>query len=208
MRLQSFDEPSSSIKKCELRYEILKPYMKPGGIGAELGVFKGAFIDWMLLTQPSKLYIVDPWFRVAKDWTWAKGDPSTIRAFSAILEAFSEEIGSQLIEPRVEYSQDFLRSLPDDHLDWVYIDSTHGYGQTMLELEYSLAKVKSDGYIMGDDYTSDATHPHHGVYRAVNDLVEMKKITLLVDGDSRQFVARRPCTEDSSIWAKRRTTCR
>jgi hypothetical protein len=191
MRLESFDEPSSSRQKCFARYGVLKKYMKVGGVGAEIGVFKGAFIAWMMLNKPSKLYLVDPWFRSGAKWEWAKGDQSTIRAFVNILQEFKYEIEHGVIEPRLEFSQEFFRLIPDNHLDWIYIDSTHGYNQTKLEIEFSLLKVKATGFIMGDDYTSDKEHPHYGVYRAVKEFEKDQKIKLLVDGYSRQFVAQR-----------------
>lgn len=191
MRLESLDEPSSSPQKCESRYSILKHYMKPGDIGAEIGVFKGAFVEWLLLTKPSKLYLVDPWYRIGKNWHWAKGNQSTVRALSSILDAFAEEIGEGIVVPRVEFSQEFLQAIPDDHLDWVYIDSTHGYEQTRTELTYALRKVKPNGFIMGDDYTPDQNHPHHGVYRAVKEFESAGLLVLMVDGEGRQFVAQR-----------------
>lgn len=191
MRLQSTDEPSSSPAKCETRYGVLRRFMSPSAVGAEIGVFKGAFVEWLLKTKPKKLYLVDPWFRVGPEWPWAKGDRSTLRAFTAILQAFEAEIGAGLIEPRVEFSQEFFSLIGDDSLDWVYIDSTHGYNQTKLELEYSLKKVRAGGYIMGDDYTADANHPHFGVYRAVKEMEAAGRITLVVDGEHRQFVAQR-----------------
>ena len=70
----------------------------------------------------------------------------------------------------------------------MYIDSTHGYGQTTLELQLSVKKVKRGGLIMGDDYTDDSSHPHYGVYKAVNEFRQNGFIDLIVDGDCRQFV--------------------
>lgn len=192
MRLASLDEPSSSPAKCRTRLRVLGEFMKPDAVGAELGVFKGAFVDYLLSTRPSKLYLVDPWYRATAEWPWAEGDGSTVRALEAILRAFDGDIGRGVVEPRVEYSQHFLASLPDDHLDWAYIDTLHGYGQTKLELELCLRKVKPSGFILGDDYTDDVGHPHHGVYRAVKEFESAGRLELIVDGVERQFVARRP----------------
>jgi len=194
MRLESLDEPSSSPEKCRSRFGILAEFLRPGSIGAEVGVFKGAFVDYLLSTNPSKLYLVDPWYRLSPDWPWAKGDPSTVRALLGILDAFHEEISAGTVEPWVEFSQDFLASLEDDHLDWIYIDSTHGYNQTKIELELSLSKVKPTGFILGDDYTADPNHPHHGVHRVVKEYESAGRLSLVVDGTGRQFVARRTST--------------
>lgn len=94
-----------------------------------------------------------------------------------------------MIEPRVEFSQNFLVSLPDRFLDWVYIDTTHAYEQTKLELSLALKKVKVGGYIMGDDYNSHINAYHQGVYRAVQEFVDNGHFHLLVDGSEQQFCA-------------------
>lgn len=188
MRLQSFVELSSSPRRCQSRLDVLAPYLKKGTVGAELGVFKGGFLDYLLSTQPKLLYAVDPWYRIGMEWKWAMGEKSTLRALMRILDAFTEEISSGMLEPRIEFSQDFLAHIPDSSLDWVYIDTTHMYEQTLCELELSTKKVKSGGFIMGDDFISDETHMHHGVYKAVMQFVEAKRLTLLLDGTQNQFV--------------------
>lgn len=191
MRLACHDEPSSNPQKCERRYDILNRFMAREAIGAEIGVFKGAFIDWLLKSQPAKIYVVDPWYRFAPHWDWAEGNQSTFEALMAIMNEYRSEVQDKLIEPRIEYSQEFFQLIPDNHLDWVYIDSTHGYNQTKTEMEYALKKVKETGFIMGDDYYSDPDHKHHGVYRAVKEFEAQGKIRILVDGDYWQFVVQR-----------------
>jgi Methyltransferase domain len=190
MRLQTPDEPSCSYKRCARRLDVLRPFIDKGSVGAELGVFKGSFIDHLLSLEPAKLYSVDPWHRAEANWPWAKGDPSTVNALADILRVFKSEIDAGQLVPLVEYSQNFLRDLDDNALDWVYIDSTHAYDQTRLELELSCAKVRPGGAIMGDDYNDDASHRHHGVYKAVNEFVAEGRLKLVVDGEFRQFVAR------------------
>lgn len=192
MRLQSNVETSSSPEKCAARISTIAAFLKPGMQGAELGVFKGAFLDHLLTTKPKRLFAVDPWYRAGPEWEWAKGEKSTLRAFIKILDEFAEEIAGRLLEPRVEFSQQFLQSIPNQSLDWVYIDTTHRYEQTKTEIDLSLQKVRSGGLIMGDDYTSDPMHKHYGVYRAVQENVAAKRLELLVDGENRQFVTRVP----------------
>ncbi|WP_424003901.1 class I SAM-dependent methyltransferase [Haloarcula salina] len=51
----------------------------------------------------------------------------------------------------------------DGALDWVYINSTHEYEDTLAELRASADKVADDGYIAGDDY-----NVFHGVIPAVH----------------------------------------
>jgi len=189
MRLRDNDEPSSSSERCINRLNIIKGFLQPSAIGAELGVFRGAFSDYLLSTSPSKLYLVDPWYRAGREWKWAKGDQSTINALIRILEAYKPEIEKGVVEPRVEFSQEFLVNQPDRSLDWVYIDTTHKYEQTKLEILLALAKVKVGGYILGDDYSSHPDAYHKGVYLAVQEFVANGLLNLIVDGTEQQFLA-------------------
>lgn len=190
LRLQTPEEPTSSPAKCLGRMKVLREFMNPGDVGAELGVFKGSFLDHLLSTNPAKLYAVDPWYRAGPVWKWASADPSTLNALVRILETFTEEIHSGVLIPRVELSQEFLRSLPSASLDWVYIDTTHMYDQTVLELDLCRSKVKPGGVVMGDDYVSDPNHPYYDVWRAVHQYVDAGHLELIVDGVSRQFVCK------------------
>ncbi len=191
VRLHTPDEPSSTPEKCLARLEVLRPFLPQGSVGAELGVFKGSFIDHLLSTKPRKLYSVDPWYRSSQSWEWAKGDKSTLNAFKRILEVFEDEINTGTLTPLVEFSEVFLASLPDDSLDWAYIDTTHSYNQTKRELDLCCRKVKRSGFILGDDYFPNPSHKHHGVWKAMNEFVGSGQLELVVDGEASQFVARR-----------------
>lgn len=190
LRLQSVDEPSSRPEQHPQRFQVIKPFVQPGSTGAELGTFKGHFLDDLLSVNPARVYAVDPWYRKTATWPWARrGDPSTVNALATILATFKDEIDAGVLVPRVEYSTEFLASLPDATLDWVYIDTSHTHEQTRRELALCQRKVKPSGYIIGDDYQPDPAHPHYGVWRAVQESVRAGTLRLLVDGDARQFVA-------------------
>jgi hypothetical protein len=171
-----------------MRHKVLSKYIAPGSVGAELGVFKGAFIDYLLALAPKKLYLVDPWYRLHPEWSWALGDKCTINALIIILMHFKTEIHDRLIEPRIEYSHEFLTNIGEHTLDWVYIDTSHTYQQTLRELMLSCLAVKPTGYIFGDDYYDDPKHTHHGVYRAVNECQQSGLLRVKAVAD-RQFIA-------------------
>lgn len=188
LRLQSVDEPNSAPGKHPRRFEVIERFLQPGSIGAELGTFKGNFLDHLLSVGPERVYAVDPWYRHTARWPWAEGDQSTVNALATILATFKEEIEAGVLVPRVEFSTDFLSSLPDGALDWVYLDSTHGLDQTRQELALCQRKVKRSGYIIGDDYQPDPAHKHYGVWRAVQERVRAGELELVVDGQAQQFV--------------------
>lgn len=66
---------------------------------------------------------------------------------------------------------EILETFPDNYFDWVYIDSTHQFEQTLKELHIADKKVKPNGIICGHDYEPDPSHQHHGVFRAVQEFV-------------------------------------
>jgi len=49
-----------------------------------------------------------------------------------------------------------LTRMPDEHLDWAYLDTTHQYDQTATELQLLKQKVKPGGIIAGDDWRQRA----------------------------------------------------
>lgn len=162
-------------------------------MGAELGVFKGAFVDYLLSSQPSKLYLVDPWYRLAPEWSWAVGNGSTVKAYERIIHEFRPEIERGVIEPCVQFSTEFLESKPDGYFDWIYIDTDHKYESTLAELELAVRKVKSSGFIIGDDWAEDPNHRDHGTCKAVREFEQAGRLSLHLAGETQQFVASSAC---------------
>ncbi|HAI17245.1 MAG TPA: hypothetical protein DCM10_04040, partial [Xanthomarina gelatinilytica] len=74
--------------------------------------------------------------------------PSYGNHYEMVADIFSEEISSGRAELIKAYSTEFLCELQDNSLDWVYLDSNHDYEVVSAEIEISLLKVKSGGYIM------------------------------------------------------------
>jgi hypothetical protein len=139
--------------------------------------------------QPERLHLVDPWYLVGTEWAWEHGDRSTIHALNGVLQAFEGELAHGQVVLNIAYDQDFLPTLPDAYFDWIYLDTTHAYEQTKLELQLLQKKVKPSGVIAGDDWQPDPSHPHHGVYRAVQEvLAEGKYQMLYVDTHNLQWV--------------------
>ena len=69
---------------------------------------------------------------------------------------------STVCEIHVGDDLEFLAGLPDAHLDWAYLDSSHQYEHTVAELELLDAKVAADGRILGHDWIEDPERHNHG----------------------------------------------
>jgi SAM-dependent methyltransferase len=152
--------------------------VKPGTVAAELGVFTGLFAEAILQTvRPAVLHLVDPWWlaygELYPDWGayTSHGTLPTRVAHEAAVTRAEAVRGDCELHVHVSTSADWLRGLPDASLDWVYLDSTHYYRETLEELRLLRDKLRPDGTVLGDDWRPEPSDPHHGVSRAVHELV-------------------------------------
>jgi len=164
-----------------------------GGVGAELGVQKGYFSQYLLRHgQPDRLHLVDPWYLLGPSWEWAGGDRSTTRALARIIRRQGAELSAGRVVLHIQDDLDFLAELEDEVLDWAYVDTSHEYEHTVAELELLQWKVKRCGTIAGDDWREDPSHPHHGVCRAIRQFCLQTDFEVVwVDTRSRQWAIRR-----------------
>jgi hypothetical protein len=173
-------EQRNATRWAKVRFEALRPFLRPHAVAAELGVLKGDFSRLIVHElQPQRLHLVDPWYLVGTEWDWEHGDRSTVHALNGVLQAFERELANGQVVLDIAFDQDFLPTLPDAYFDWIYLDTTHAYDQTKLELQLLQRKVKPSGVIAGDDWQPDPAHPHHGVYKAVQEVVAEGKYQIL-----------------------------
>ena len=186
---------SSHISKGDhARAAILRQVIEPGGVGAECGVFKGEFSRALLEhLAPRQLYLMDPWYLMTKEWHWGEGDRSTVSALCNILRTFEDDLVSGRVLLKIDDDLKALAELPDHHLDWAYVDSTHLYAPTVKELELLRRKVRPGGIVAGHDWQPDPAHRHHGVCKAVREAVGRGSFELiLVDEPTIQWAVRLP----------------
>jgi SAM-dependent methyltransferase len=151
------------------RWRILQSAPR-GGVGAEIGVYRGDFTAQLLAHIPlSKLHLIDCWWTLGSEsyeHEWFEG-ASTHEAYDQAVQVADERcqfhIGDDL---------EILPRFPDRYFDWVYLDTSHQYEHTIKELEILRTKVKPTGLITGDDWYPDPTHELNGVYRAVNEFCD------------------------------------
>lgn len=117
--------------------------------GAEIGVASGGFSELMFEKIPNlKLLCVD---------TWAVGDDlqSNVvgqeRADQRYLTAQERLKDKDATLVRAK-SMDAVRDVPDNSLDFIYIDACHDFDYAMEDLIAWGRKVKPGGLISGDDY--------------------------------------------------------
>lgn len=111
------------------REDLLKQ-MPKNAICAEVGVAEGYFSEQILqICNPEKLYMIE----------YGKNYCENLR------KKFAAEIHKGKIEILEGDSVEMLRSLPDNILDFVYLDATHDYKHPAMELCVCKDKVQGGG---------------------------------------------------------------
>lgn len=124
------------------REHILEAFPQ-GGRVAELGADEGNFSETILsITDPDELYLIDVWG--SKEYS--------NRSVEEVKTRYADRIADGTVELLPERPEVALERFEDGVFDWVYIDTTHTYEQTLKELKIGRQKVKSDGVIAGHDY--------------------------------------------------------
>ena len=154
------------MKLINTREDFLKSYPKKLKM-AEIGVFKGDFSKKIFeICEPSELFLIDIF-----DGIMGSGDKNGQNMeyinlgehYRLLKEHFSNNSEVKLMKG---LSSDSMKSIPDNYLDFIYIDADHEYDSEKKDLEISFEKVLSNGYISGHDYEINR---FPGVVKAVSE---------------------------------------
>lgn len=182
--------------------------IKPGTIGAEIGVWMGNTSTQFLQRGLKKLYMVDSYSvepykenteMSYQEWI-AKYQPITGEFSEEGIQKYYEKVYSQ-IKNRFEnlkeveicrmLSDEWFKKYSDVELDWIYIDGDHSYEGCLHDLENALKIVKPGGLILGDDYGwPNAKWSKVGVTKAVNEFRNTHKLTEMFRHGMTQFEIR------------------
>lgn len=179
------DASWNSYDRQRERYSVIRHLLGENSVGAEIGVYKGGFGEF-LLPHCRLLYLVDPWYRLKPYWGEKMTENSATRALIYILNTYVDEIDAGRVQVIVDFSISFLSSLKKGALDWIYLDASHRYEETIKEIEQAARAVRSGGYILGDDFDPDPASNQHGVYLAVTEWISSRSLKLEVN-HSRQW---------------------
>ncbi len=133
------------------KYELLEYFAElKFTIGAEIGVAQGEFSESMFKAIPNlKLYCIDIWRpyhgnRLSGSWERNKN-------FKAIASQKLSKYNAVIIN---KMSLDAANDIPDNSLDFVFIDANHSFDYVIQDLIIWSKKVKTGGIVSGDDYYS------------------------------------------------------
>ena len=139
----------------------------PDSLAAELGVDTGDFSKRLLDSKKIKhLYLVDPW----------NSGRYGAEKYLYVKTRFKSETTSNKVTIARARSSEFLRSAKEQGLvfDFIYIDTTHTYEQTLEELCLSAEVLSPDGLICGDDFVQGnwGSGFKYGVQEAVFEFIK------------------------------------
>lgn len=143
------------------RFVLLERFPKDAVV-AEIGVDEGKYSEKILaVAAPRVLHLIDPW--ESKRY----GDGK----MKSVTDRFATEIAAGRVAVHRGRGADVLKEFDDGTFDWVYLDASHRYEDTLKELEMCRHKVKPGGLIAGHDYAAGNVDRaiRYGVVEAVNE---------------------------------------
>lgn len=157
------------------RAELVKELVKPGYVGAEIGVYRGGFSRQIYdLCSPAKLFCVDSW----EQYKAYELDSLCATNQDDNYEATKHEMRDAIALGKCEvirgYSSLVAKGWPTS-LDFIFLDSNHAYEFVIEDLIAWAPHVKPEGVIMCHDFTetsAGAIAMKFGVVRAVNEFCE------------------------------------
>lgn len=161
------------------RAEFVSSLIKPGVVGAEIGVCMGVFAYHVLLAnEPSKLYLIDPWEYGLQTDVELDPTPEKQKArdyqYEHVCQVFDPFSNVEIVRMK---SEDAAILFDDEYFDYVYIDGEHSYAAVLRDLTNYLPKIKVGGYLIGDDYGWT------GIMPAVQEFLAMHQGELFWLGD-------------------------
>lgn len=156
------------------KYKIMKQDQMPSltkamtictenSIFVEIGTWKGDFAEALLkYTRCKKLYCVDPYRHFTNDeYPDAMNDLSQ-QDFDTVYENVKTRLSKY--GDRVEFirrpSTDAAQLIADNTVDFAYIDGNHDYAYVDADIKAWYPKIKTGGYLCGDDVYSHNLEEH------------------------------------------------
>lgn len=161
------------MKSLPTREELIQELVQPGTVGAEIGVYRGAFSKELLARKPAKLFLID---------AWAKYDEYALDSINnedqeANLQTTKDNVADGLRNGSVEIVRGFSTEVAArwrTPLKWFFLDSNHTKEHVAADLRSWSVHLELDGFIMCHDYTNreGVKAMNFGVIEAVDQFCE------------------------------------
>lgn len=161
--------------------EYVLEHIPKNSVGAEIGVHLGNFSEKIIAkSSPKMLYLIDPWKtfddeKYKDSWYGSKTSQTEMDdRYRSVVKKFK----NQNVKIIRDLSVNAANQIPDESLDWVYIDGDHSYEGSYNDLSTYYAKVKRGGLIYGDDYNINKWWST-GVIDALHQTLYEKKLKIV-----------------------------
>lgn len=164
----------------DLRAEAILSQIKniKNPIGAEVGVFRGDLSSRLLASRDDlTLYMVDSW-KKHEDF-----GPEEMENFYKHARTATSFAASRA-KPIKKTSEEAARDIPNQSLDFVFIDADHSYSAVCDDIDLWLPKIKPGGILCGHDYGDD----RFGVTKAVDGFAGLHGLCLEFGEDNTWFI--------------------
>ena len=155
------------------RENLAKLFAEAGfNVGAEIGVESGAYSEVLCKANPNLyLYCIDAWkpYKGYMDYAYCA---TLDKAYETAIKTLSP-YGVDIIR---KFSMDALQDIPDESLDFVYIDGNHTLQYVINDICEWSKKVKKGGIVSGHDYHHFKRSRQFGVVEAVNAYTQAYRI--------------------------------
>jgi hypothetical protein len=122
--------------------------------GAEIGVFTGDMSEFLARVMPDlHLYLIDPYkkFPLEIYGDLANDDQSIQDArYEYVCKLFEKNKNIEILRLT---SEEASGKIPDESLDFAYIDANHAYEYVKRDIELWWPKIRDGGILAGHDYT-------------------------------------------------------
>jgi hypothetical protein len=147
-----------------MKPDQISSYAKASGICVEVGTWQGGFTD-KILSKPDvkKVYCVDPYKHFTNN-EYPDGINELTQTdfdvlFNKVQNNLTTKFGSKVQFVR-KLSVEASKQFDNESLDFVYIDGNHDYKYVLEDLKAWYPKIKTGGYLCGDDVYSTNLAEH------------------------------------------------
>ena len=129
---------------------VLK-FIKNNAVCVEVGVWKGDLSRHIAQLPISELHLIDPWQTIndVEGRLHNTEQEKLDRIYRMVRRRFSFDKKVKLTR---NFSSEAMSDFEDNSIDWIYIDGNHSYQYVKEDLNGWWPKIKSGGYMCGDDY--------------------------------------------------------
>ena len=190
------------------RDSILK-LVQPGGIGAEIGVNRGAYsMKIWANSAPRQLHLIDPWPVDSSDeYIKTYGVRDDMQAHHDLVQRqFAGQIARGDVVIHRKYSSECAADFPTGQLDFVYVDGMHSYEGCHSDLLMYGPKVRGTGLLMGHDFsnTDMGRRKSFGVVRAVAEFLsesDFRPVLVTLENAPSYVLTRHAATRERLVAA-------